>query len=713
MGLLDNIRQMVGLGNEPTPTEVVQGINSQVESNKLPTSTEWFFSPVLGQPRNININQLRLFAITNWVKMCVDTISEEIAGIEWEIVPVDPTDYSEKNLEQVREFYSNLNRNNEPLRDIHKKLIRDIMELDSGVLVKVFDDSKNLTEIFAKDGGTFVKILDKFGIELGYAQYSISNPTMTPIEFSNREIVYLMQHPRTNSAYGWSPIQSLLHILESLNNTVKFNREFFEKNAIPSGILEVVNDNRDDFQRFRDEWTAKIKGRFHKFPIVNFPAKFHQFTVPNKDMQWLEGQKMYMNLVFAMFKLSPAEAGFTEDVNKATAESQERISIKKAIKPILQMLNDMHNRRIIQEEFGFHDVCFKFLDPDISSEQRQRENDVSDLQNGVITVNEVRANRGLDPVEWGDVPMSQQTPQLDFFSSDDAGASPMLSFNLKPTRRKSKKKKTSFKNQTKLENFSKVPRKLPEKIYEGDAETYEEFIAAQFDRIKDKLIASLKRNKVLNKSVQKSFGAFLSDLLNLTTTMGFANLVRRFVKKEFAKGVELVEDELKQDVGVRDSDDMVLDSLTEQQLNGYTFQDGRAFPGIKGVSDQMQNKILLEVQKGVDNDESIGQVTERIEEVFETTKSRAMTIARSETNRIVNSGKLNAYKNSGVPGVKLFSAHLDKRTSDVCERLQARYGKQGIPLDAPFIDPDTGKGWLAPPTHPNCRSTILFRPQIE
>jgi len=82
-----------------------------------------------------------------------------------------------------------------------------------------------------------------------------------------------------------------------------------------------------------------------------------------------------------------------------------------------------------------------------------------------------------------------------------------------------------------------------------------------------------------------------------------------------------------------------------------------------------------------------------------------MMIARTETNRIRNSAHLQSYMKSNVPGKLMWDAHMDKRTSEICETLDKQ--KQA-PGDL-FVLPN-GDQFAHPPAHVNCRSRLVFIP---
>ncbi|KKM22872.1 hypothetical protein LCGC14_1620930, partial [marine sediment metagenome] len=476
-----------------------------VQENHLARMTTWFFTPMLGQPRNVNINQIRDFSLSFWVKICVNAVLDEIATVGWKIVPKEPDKFKEleddsaekkaieEKIAEIEKFFQNPNRNAESWSTIRRAWHKDIMELDSGVLVKVFsagsfeegeegepktisqevitknykleknaktgeiekkiaDDGKDheftlkkkilkegkerddalkkgefkLNEIYARDGGSFLKEADIFGITMGYYQYSFLQKFALPEFFNKKEIVFSTRYPRSNSVYGWSVVQSIFDIIESLNASLIYNRDFFQNQAIPHGMLSMIDMPNEQLLKFRAYWENHVKGKAHKFPITNFKTDFQKFITTNREMEFLNSQKWYANLVCAMFGTTPGELGInvspTGTASRATQEGQERVHLRKAIKPLLAIEEYHINTEIIPEFFGEEEevtVMYQCKELDLAEELRQQKIDESDLDRGVRTINEVRIERGLDPVEWGDTPMqvAQREAQAEQFQA--------------------------------------------------------------------------------------------------------------------------------------------------------------------------------------------------------------------------------------------------------------------------------------------------------
>ena len=71
-------------------------------------------------------------------------------------------------------------------------------------------------------------------------------------------------------------------------------------------------------------------------------------------------------------------------------------------------------------------------------------------------------------------------------------------------------------------------------------------------------------------------------------------------------------------------------------------------------------------------------------------------------SRAQNMGHIDGARQSNLKLKKRWDAHLDNRTSEVCNHLDG----QTIGLDEKFKH--NGQEFDIPPAHPNCRSTLIF-----
>ena len=192
---------------------------------------------------------------------------------------------------------------------------------------------------------------------------------------------------------------------------------------------------------------------------------------------------------------------------------------------------------------------------------------------------------------------------------------------------------------------------------------------------------------------------FIGELIKAFTKLPNFNYLFKLMKGEFTKGFDKAESELNLNITPEKNYNPYINALTEEQINGYVLPDGTTWFGIKGVNEDIQNKIHQSITDGLKSNDTVTELKKRVKTIMKTVKdSRAMMIARTESNRIVNQGTNTAYANAGIPGKKEWLTHIDDRTSPICKRLN---GQKVNPTDA-FVDPKTGEQFWHPPSHPNC-----------
>lgn len=391
--------------------------------------TEWFYNPLKGQPRYIDVYRTRALAASEWVTMCTKTIIEEISQVPWEIKPKDPDLEASPpediltEIEQVKYFLSRPNDSKgATLNTIFRAALRDSLELDAMVLVKGYTPNsymrhpaggfelkpmgqRDLVELHCYDGGSYLKEADVNGEEYRYWQYSYLHPAVAPIEFDVDEVVYAMRYPRSYSVYGWGEIQSMETILNLLINSAYTNATMFQDYSVPSGIVSFSGSEEDE-RRLREYFRSEVKGRFHKVAVLNKEASFAPLAMSARDLEFLNGQRWFARLVWAIYCLSGTELGFQDEIRetgKAMA-SQGKIQKRKAIYPILRLFEDIMNLQVINE---FSDrIKFEYQYADKEEEMADDQLAIELSNAGFIMPNEWRKKRKLGaPTKYGDQPM--------------------------------------------------------------------------------------------------------------------------------------------------------------------------------------------------------------------------------------------------------------------------------------------------------------------
>lgn len=700
------------------------GETAKVEG--MPYLYNWFWSAKLGMPRKTNITELRQYAKSTWIQMVVNAISKQIMTTDWDIVATEEEDdvrLYEKDVEKVKKLLTYPNRNGNTFWELWIPFLKDVLEIDAGVIWKGRNAKGELVELFPFDGSRFLFDIDEHGIVEGYYQYSYKFPKNVPLHYDKEEIIYGRMNLSTEQyPYGWAPLQSVQQEVELMIQSTRWNKEFYKNNAVPDGIVSVPME-KDEMERFKMSWQQEVKGKAHKLIFHNSEGvDFKSLANSNKEMQWLEGQQWYIHAIFAAYGLSPQEVGYYENSNRSTGESQERITVKNAIRPYLSLIADKINREIVPDVVGHDKIQFEWFPDDDVAEKVEHEQTMAKLNASVYTINEVRAMEGKDPVDWGEKPMAmamqeQMAANGAFDDKDEKEDNP---------KDKDKKKDRDEKKDDRdkeVKGFKKKVKITVKEVDSGEemvdeADQYDAFLKKKFNLWEKKIFSFLDetvKEEVTEKGfvyMEKSFGDFIQRLFNVVNTTGFIGSLKTVIKAQLKKGINDAEQELTVDVGFKPEFDKQVEILAHRQLDGF-YIDGKRWNGLKGVANDVQKEISELVKEGINEKKGLHTIKNEIRETMnkysggkvkgKVTEGRAMKIARTESTRFHNQAKLTAYKESGLKGKKVWDSFFDNRTSSECKELNG----QRAGLNEMFKLAD-GREFESPPSHPNCRSTVRF-----
>jgi len=688
---------------------------SRDELNKA-LEPKFLFKPPFGYPRNVNLLEVRRLAATPYVEMCISTIIDEIGAIEWDIVTKECEEGGGKDeqIEHIKKFFENPNTNKESFEKILRKVVRDILEVDSGIMIKQFNMKEEMVGIVAKDGATFNKNPDIYGMFTDREELMIGSeivgdnkqsqnmqPGMIktsearekaayfqfgwvtgirPIPFGKREVVWFERNPRTDNFYGRSPIEILAEAIQMLIYSIEDNLKYYNDNNVPKGVLGLEESDADSVKAFEDQWTQKMRERDavgnwrrkpHHIPIINKKPTFTRIQFSNAELELIEQQKWFSKMVWASFGVTATELGYTEDAKgMANQIVQSQVFRKRAINPLLRMIEYNINKEIISE-FEYGGIEFKFNTFDVEEETKKAGLYKAQLDT-FKTVNEIRREEGLDEVEGGDEVKRAFSENTFNFGED------------KP-----------FNNPDKNKEPDKEEKALStsgaDALFPKEGEQLEVYLKKLMKKNERKIVELLEKEKGKDQISQlKSVQDVVKFVNQLLTFEGIKTLSDPAIEKLFTKGWDKSEDRLQRNL------EMNKEAL--EILKKHTFEN------LKGMTEEIAEDLRQELERGFINAETIEQLKDRVKKVFDVGENRSMMIARTESNRAENQGQLQAMKKSGEKMTKTWLSANDDHTSPLCKRLNGKT----VGLNEKFLDSQTKQEFDSPPAHVNCRSTMVY-----
>ena len=659
---------------------------------------EWFYNPVFGQGRGSNIQNLRAWARLEQVKIVTNKIIQRISRLDWSIVIkhhyldklknetgkiVNNLEYKKlesKRLE-IENFLKCCNGRHENISEINKQVHKDILELDAGVYTKVFNYRGELAEILSVDGGSIIKNFDIHGMPPkedtviktdegykripAYYQYSLANPTCSPIPLFDEEITYVMSDPSSYSLYGTSKVEILRdRTLKYLFRSTQWNADFFEKNMIPSAIVSTQGMNDNQRKRAMQFWNSKVKGSDHKVQFIEGNLEVKQFQLTNKDMDFIEGSKYFQSLVSQIYGLNLNSTGHTDSVGgkNVAVDQTEQMNID-AIQPLIELTEraitteivpcfttkptiDLEGNKttiITVEDIRNCPFEFKYNVNDTAEEQRKFNNLMVELGYGVLTRDEYREMVGRTPLNNNEQPTNDTQPGTDNDNNNNPDP-----------------------NDNKVEDKDKNNKSVTKNVTDDKVEKEINRILKPFEKDYKKVYSDLDKNNrtdvedlLLGYSpeyIANNLGKVSSEIESRLDSNSIAakTIVTGLIASLFVRGYDYVES--------------TADRLGHNINIPYTIQSNNIKDNlvvtnvdlINNVSDTQRKDIIQTLNNGINNNESIPQITKKIRSVIDTS-SRAETIARTEVLRTFGLAQDQAAKDSSLFQYKKWITASDER----------------------------------------------------
>jgi len=205
--------------------------------------------------------------------------------------------------------------------------------------------------------------------------------------------------------YGIGDAEYVLDEIYLYNSIMDYLRALTENNAIPSGIIKYTGGRLDKntMQDVQSQWDKVLRSwkRAGKVKVMDTDFDFQALSMPPKEMDFTEGRSWLRGVIANAFGV-PEDLITSSNSNRATSNTAVTAYFRFSIKPRLKRLEERLNSHLMPL---YDDNLFLAFDECVPiDDQLLQKREQGDLAAGVITINEVRISRGLQPVSWGEVP---------------------------------------------------------------------------------------------------------------------------------------------------------------------------------------------------------------------------------------------------------------------------------------------------------------------
>jgi len=283
------------------------------------------------------------------LRAVISIIKESVASVPFRLGLNSDSVSGNKALERAALILSDPNEHKESLRDLIRRLMEDLLILDSGAfeIRKAFD---GLPRYINWIPGDTIRLAmpETPGTAPSPAYFKVHMNTITA-EYEQDELVYFARDKQP-SGYGLSPVDVLKDACEAVIKGQTYNRDYFDHGTMVDGILNLPELHDEELRNFRAYWNAMIKGKKHVFAMTNArKANWLPLRQTNKDMEFHQHLLWLTRLICMIYRISPQEIGITHDVNRATAVVMDRNTIRRCIRPWLGLIKERLDEEIFHK----------------------------------------------------------------------------------------------------------------------------------------------------------------------------------------------------------------------------------------------------------------------------------------------------------------------------------------------------------------------------
>jgi HK97 family phage portal protein len=400
-------RRAIGSGGQSGSdrnAEVAAGAETERKTLELPAILTPLQFPGRHLPKPTPAN-LRRFAETPVVRRAINVIKDRIAAMDWQVrvrrgVKAGDVAFLERKLRALRQVLEEPNET-DSFRTLMEQAIEDALTGGFGAIeMEATGDPERPAMLWPVDGAS-IRINAQWDGQADSPRYAQALPGQlesSAVELRDSELMYIRMNPRSFTPFGLGPLEVGFETVNQFLSAHRFAGKL-AANSVAQYALWLNEATPAQHDRLIRWWQDEIEGT-GRVPLLSTEQKpevlrFAQGTDADLRLAW---QEFLIRMVANAFGLPPLMLGLEADVNQSTASEMADEAFRGAISPLAMLLAGHLTRDLFGKCIGWREFEFVFNELSARDEETELAVQVQLLQAGVLTVNEVRAMRGLGPL---------------------------------------------------------------------------------------------------------------------------------------------------------------------------------------------------------------------------------------------------------------------------------------------------------------------------
>jgi phage portal protein BeeE len=439
---------------------------------------------------------------------------------------------------------------------------------------------------------------------------------------------------------------------DSLKFAGQHLRSHFQNDATPTTVMKALEGAEGFSKEERDRFYAMWRQHYHSragtkngipailptgYDIVTLMAQSGADVVPLLE-HWRDEQLMG-------FGVPRSVLGQVVSGDRSSAETNQYVFDLHTIFPIANLIAETITLQLAPD---FDPSIFVEFEEFVSADKvHALALETADLVGKVRSVNQVREDRGLDPVPWGEEPVGKigEAPYTgdDFFmpEPDDVGA-----LGSDEPEEEEERKRLVPSSHTRAVFFA------PEAEWQRQVAREKAYVPS-FER-EMKAVLGIQERDVLKK-LKAAEPRTRAPLGPIFSPDEWVDLFERRVEPVRVKAFKVILGETLGGLGVEEF-------VFTDEMRFLLKQQGALL--VKHANATTQNLIARQLSEATAEGEGVDQIAKRIKGVFRTRRHHARTIARTEVLKASQEAQVAGFEASGVVEKKQWNTSMDAAVRD-------------------------------------------------
>jgi hypothetical protein len=351
------------------------------------------------------------------IRLAIETRKDQMAKLTFSILPRKPPDAqlrakSDSRCNALETFFRRPDGQHSWAEWL-RMLLEEHLVIDAATIYCHRTLGGDVARLQILDGATIKPILGYDGRRPAAGPaYTQILKGLPAVNYTADELVYAPRNPRAHKVYGYSPTEQVLVTINIGLRRQVSQLAFFTEGNVPDAVAQVPPDwSISKIQEFQDYWDTIVNDAVRRRKMKFIPAGV-QFQPTRNDQALVDAFDEWLaRVVQYCFSLPPTP--LVKQVNRATAESAYEQSLDEGLQPLMVWVKSIIDH-MIGAWFGHPDLELVFDDIRKTDPAEKEARDIPLIQQGVISRDDLRADRGLEPL--GIPPVVQGIGPLGFMS---------------------------------------------------------------------------------------------------------------------------------------------------------------------------------------------------------------------------------------------------------------------------------------------------------